>query len=107
MVNQIGGITPTGNIEEFLTGIYGKAATQTRPVDSKAEFGDMLMSALNYVNEKQQTSAALSQRMITDPDSLDVHDVTTAIQEAAMSLELAQNVISRMVTAWNEITTTR
>jgi flagellar hook-basal body complex protein FliE len=43
----------------------------------------------------------------TEADSVDIHDVTTAMAEANMSLSLAQTVISRMVSSWNEITTTR
>ena len=73
----------------------------------KANFQDYLVGALSYVNETQQNSAAITERLITDPDSVDVHDVTTAMAEAKMTLDIAQNVISRMITAWNEITTTR
>jgi flagellar hook-basal body complex protein FliE len=73
----------------------------------RASFQDYLVDALSYVNEKQQASAAITERLITDPDSVDVHDVTTAMAEAKMTMDIAQNVISRMITAWNEITTTR
>ena len=73
----------------------------------KANFQDYLVGALSYVNETQQNSAAITERLITDPDSVDVHDVTPAMAEAKMTLDIAQNVISRMITAWNEITTTR
>jgi flagellar hook-basal body complex protein FliE len=47
------------------------------------------------------------ERVTTDPNSVEPHDVTTAMAEAKMTLDIAQNVISRMITAWNEITTTR
>jgi flagellar hook-basal body complex protein FliE len=114
MMSQIAGMNPLQgqigqvNVEQFLNSVYGKSAGIDKGgAAPKTDFKDMLLSALDYVNERQQTSAALAQQFITDPDSLDVHDVTTAVQEAAMSLELAQNVISRMVSAWNEITTTR
>ena len=52
-------------------------------------------------------SASNVEKLIIDPDSVDIHDVTTAMAEANMSLSLAQTVISRMVSSWNEITTTR
>ena len=65
------------------------------------------MEAVDYVNNKQMASAANVEKLIIDPDSVDIHDVTTAMAEANMSLSLAQTVISRMVSSWNEITTTR
>jgi flagellar hook-basal body complex protein FliE len=49
----------------------------------------------------------LQEQVITNPDSVDIHDVTIAMSKARMSLELTQNVINTLVTSWNEITTTR
>ena len=66
-----------------------------------------MVEAVDYVNNKQMASAANVEKLITDPDSVDVHDVTIAMAEANMSLSLAQTVISRMINSWNEITTTR
>lgn len=70
-------------------------------------FENYLVEAVDYVNNKQMASAANVEKLITDPDSVDVHDVTIAMAEANMSLSLAQTVISRMINSWNEITTTR
>lgn len=70
-------------------------------------FDNYLAEAVDYVNSKQMASAANVEQLIIDPDSIDIHDVTTAMAEANMSLSLAQTVISRMVSTWNEITTTR
>lgn len=70
-------------------------------------FQDYLLEAVNSVNSQQNAASKLSEKMITDPDSIDIHDVTIAMSKARMSLNLAQNVIDRLVTGWNEITTTR
>lgn len=70
-------------------------------------FDSYLVEAVDYVNSRQMASAANVEKLIVDPDSVDIHDVTTAMAEANMSLSLAQTVISRMVSSWNEITTTR
>ncbi len=70
-------------------------------------FDSYLAEAVDYVNGKQMVSAANVEKLIIDPDSIDIHDVTTAMAEANMSLSLAQTVVSRMVNTWNEITTTR
>ena len=49
----------------------------------------------------------MQQKLITDPDEVNVSDVTIAMAKARMSLNLAQTVIDRLVSGWNEITTTR
>ncbi len=70
-------------------------------------FENYLLDAVNYVNGKQMNSANNVEKLITDPESIDVHDVTIAMAEASMSLSLAQTVINRLVNSWNEITTAR
>ena len=59
------------------------------------------------MNQQQVDVSKLSERLITDPDSLDIHDVTIAMSKARMSLNLAQTVIDRLVTGWNEISNSR
>ena len=66
-------------------------------------FENYLVEAVDYVNNKQMASAANVEKLITDPDSVDVHDVTIAMGKAQMSLSLAQNVIERLLSGWNEI----
>lgn len=73
----------------------------------KSAFDNMLLQAMDYVNGKQNASDDVVQKLITDPDSVDVHDVTIAMAEASLSLSMAQNVIDRLIKGWNEITTTR
>jgi flagellar hook-basal body complex protein FliE len=65
------------------------------------------MEAMNTMNSQQMEVSSLQEKVITDPDSVDIHDVTIAMSKARMSLNLAQTVIDRVVTSWNEITTTR
>ena len=62
---------------------------------------------MNTVNTQQADVSKIQEKLITDPDSVDIHDVTIAMSKARMSLNLAQNVIDRLVSGWNEITTTR
>lgn len=74
---------------------------------NKSSFEEYLLDAVNYVNDKQQASSSMAEALVTDPDSVDVHDVTIAMAEASLSLSLAQNVIDRLTQAWSEIQTTR
>ena len=70
-------------------------------------FQSYLMEALNSVNGSQLDVASVQEKLITNPDEVDIDDVTIAMSKARMSLNLAQNVIDRITTSWNEITTTR
>ena len=96
---------------EIVSSITGQALNKDNNVEGKKKanstFQNYLLDAVDYVNGKQMTSAANVEKLITDPDSIDIHDVTTAMAEANMSLSLAQTVINRLVNSWNEITTTR
>lgn len=77
----------------------------TRP--ETASFEQTLLAAIDKMNEKQQTTDDLAQKMMVNPESVDVHDVTIAMAEANLSLKIAQSVIDRVIKGWNEITTTR
>lgn len=79
--------------------------TAARP--QTMSFEQTLLGAFDKMNEKQQTTDALAQQMIVDPESVDVHDVTIAMAEANLSLKIAQSIIDRVIKGWNEITTTR
>lgn len=93
-----GGMTGTGQLS---------GSNQEEELGKARSFDSYLVEAVDYVNNKQMASASNVEKLIIDPDSVDIHDVTTAMAEANMSLSLAQTVISRMVSSWNEITTTR
>lgn len=77
-----------------------------KPV-SPDSFSEVLFSALNNVNSLQQKSALLSQQMITDPDTVDPHDVTIAMAKANMSLSITKSVVDRAVQAYREILSLR
>ena len=70
-------------------------------------FENYLVEALDSVNSQQQNVSSLQQKVITNPDEVDIHDVTIAMSKAQMSLNLAKSVIDRLVSGWNEISTTR
>lgn len=85
--------------------------TDTSSVQSqektKITFEDYLLDAMNSLNNQQVNVSNLQQQVITDPDSVDIHDVTIAMSKARSSLNLAQSVIDRLVKGWSEITSTR
>jgi len=70
-------------------------------------FGQLMFDSLDDVNEKQQNFADLSVRAAIDPNSVDPHDVTIAGAEANMSLNIARNVIDRVIRAYRDLTSLR
>lgn len=100
-------ITPVSvdNFRSKLVSNTDMIDNATRP--ETASFEQTLLSAFDKMNEKQQTTDALAQQMIIDPESVDAHDVTIAMAEANLSLKIAQSVIDRVIKGWNEITTSR
>lgn len=74
---------------------------------TKKSFGDFLMEAVSKMNDQQLEVGRLEERAMTDPDSVQIHEITGALAKSQMSLSLAKTVIDRVVTGWNEITTTR
>ena len=90
----------------------GNGLLTTRAAASPAEasegsFGSMFLQALGQVNEQQLRAQDLSQALITDPESVDIHDVTVALAEANLSLSMAKAVIDRAIRAYREIVNIR
>jgi flagellar hook-basal body complex protein FliE len=70
-------------------------------------FEDAMLRALDSISAEQQFSADLVQRAITDPESMDPQDITIAQAKAGMSLNIARNILSRVVQGWKDIINTR
>jgi flagellar hook-basal body complex protein FliE len=75
---------------------------KTEPAQS---FGDLFTKAFEQVNDTMQRSQKLSEAMITDPDSVDVHDLSIAMAEANLAISMTKNIVDRAVRAYREITT--
>jgi len=73
----------------------------------ESAFGELLLKALNQVNDSQVTAVDLAQQMITDPDSVNVHDVTVALAEANLALSMTKAVVDRALAAYREIINVR
>ena len=65
---------------------------------------NMVFAALEKVNSLQNDVSRLEKKFVTEPDSINVHDITIAMAKADSALELAHEVIDRIITAWEKIT---
>jgi len=70
-------------------------------------FGQMLMDGLNQVNDLQQQHAKLAVQAITDPSSINAHDLTIAEAKANMALNITKNVVDRVIRAYQDIINVR
>ena len=70
-------------------------------------FGEALLGALDKVSAYQQFSSNLNQAALLDPDSVNVEDVSIAMAEATMSLNIARTVLNRVVQSWRDLINTR
>jgi flagellar hook-basal body complex protein FliE len=83
------------------------AAPATPAEAAEGGFARVFLQALGQVNEQQLRAQDLSQALITDPESVDIHDVTIALAEANLSLSMAKAVIDRAIRAYREIVNIR
>ena len=70
-------------------------------------FGEAMLGALDKVSAYQQFSSNLNQTALLDPDSVNPEDVSMAMAEASMSLNITRNVLSRLVQSWRDLINTR
>jgi flagellar hook-basal body complex protein FliE len=105
--------TANGLSNDFATAFASQMGTVLDGADDAvsagegASFEDAMLKALDGVNASQSRSSDLMQQMVVDPDSVDAQDVTIAMAEANLSLNLAKTILSRVVTAWKDVINTR
>ncbi|WP_319561879.1 flagellar hook-basal body complex protein FliE [Marispirochaeta sp.] len=81
---------------------------QNQPADGTATgFSNAMLRALNGANNLQQESTSLTQAMLTDPESVDSHDVTIAMAKANMAVTMTKSVVDGAVRAYKEIISLR
>ncbi|MDR1389616.1 MAG: flagellar hook-basal body complex protein FliE [Treponema sp.] len=70
-------------------------------------FDETMLKALDKVSGYQLQAEYIQQQAITDPDSVNVHEVTDAQARATLSLNITRTVLNRIVQAWKDIINTR
>lgn len=71
--------------------------------DVSSSFADSLMKALGKVNDLQTDSEDLNQKMIYEPDSVDIHTVMLATQKAEVALNFTKAVRDEALRAYREL----
>ncbi|HEX8957790.1 MAG TPA: flagellar hook-basal body complex protein FliE [Burkholderiaceae bacterium] len=78
-------------------------ASQAEPAAAPIDFGSVLKSSLDKVNDIQQTAGKLAERFTKGDDSVSLSEVMIAGQKANIALQATIQVKSKLVAAYNDI----
>jgi flagellar hook-basal body complex protein FliE len=95
-IEAIGAVQNAG-VEQVA--LQSQISVQQPPAVS---FGDMIMQGLHSVDGRIDKADALVRQFAVD-DSVPVHHVTMALEEARLSVELAMQVRTRLVEGYREL----
>ncbi|PKL37328.1 MAG: flagellar hook-basal body complex protein FliE [Spirochaetae bacterium HGW-Spirochaetae-1] len=97
----------TGNVVKMRTTDplhYNNMKPARLPEDDiSSSFAEMLKGAVNKVNNLQIDAEDLSEKMIYEPESVDIHTVMIAQQKAEISLSFAKTVRDEAIRAYRDI----
>lgn len=83
---------------------YEDIGVRKRPKDDVAgSFSDMFKSSIGKVNDLQVESDKMTQKMIYEPESVDIHNVMIAGQKASVALHFTKAVRDEAVKAYREL----
>jgi flagellar hook-basal body complex protein FliE len=85
----------------------GEQAAASAVGNPEQKFANLLFGALGGVNDSQLTAMDLSQKMITDPSSVNVEDVTIALADANLAISMTKAIVDRALAAYREIINVR
>ena len=98
----IEGIAAIGSVDSAPLAMRLGDGAAPAPQVSGPGFGEVLLSGLHGVDGKIASADKLVQQFAVD-DSVPVHQVTMALEQARLSVELAMQVRSRLVEGYREI----
>lgn len=70
-------------------------------------FSQALKNAISSVNAQQVKADELSQKIVSDPKSVEPHEVMIAAEKARVSLQFTKTIADGVVRAYRELTTMR
>ena len=77
------------------------------PESTALNFAELLNRALQKVNDQQVTAEKLTQQMITDPGSVQMHTVTIAAEKARMAITFTKTMTDFAVKTYKELVNLR
>ncbi|MCD6396105.1 MAG: flagellar hook-basal body complex protein FliE [Spirochaetaceae bacterium] len=87
----------------FHSNVHSNVHSDQSESNKSVSFNDMVIDALNGVNDLAQESTDITQQYIINPDSVDVHDVTIAMSKANLAITMTKSVVDNALKAYREI----
>ncbi|RPJ03518.1 MAG: flagellar hook-basal body complex protein FliE [Spirochaetaceae bacterium] len=78
---------------------------QENPVEEG--FGALMMKALGNVNNAQNKVYDMQDKLRTEPNSINIHDLTIASAEATLALSMTKELVERAIRAYKEVINVR
>ena len=75
--------------------------------DVSSSFSNLLMNAIGKVNDLQVGSEKMTEQMIYDPGSVDIHKVMIAAQKSEIALSFTKAVRDEVVRAYRDLVNMR
>ncbi|GBF50607.1 flagellar hook-basal body protein FliE [Leptospira ryugenii] len=86
---------------------YGKTNEAKSPDEVAGTFADAMKKAFEQINDQQVTADEMTQKIVFDPNSVELHEVMIAAEKARISLTFAKTMTDGFVRAYRELTTLR
>ncbi|MDR0539303.1 MAG: flagellar hook-basal body complex protein FliE [Spirochaetaceae bacterium] len=90
----------TGGAALLQDGVYG-------PNNGGVSFSEEMLKSIDKVSTLENRASALAEEAITNPGSIDAHDLTIAEAEASMALNIARTILNRLTQAWRDVINAR
>lgn len=81
-----------------------KFSTTDKVTDS---FANLLTKSINEVNKLELKATDLTNQLAVNPDSVNMHDVLIAAEQAEMAVMLTKGILDRVIRSYKEITSIR
>ncbi len=81
----------------------GQPQLKRKGDDVSGSFADVLNNSIKKVNDLQVDSEQAMQKMIYQPDSIDIHQVMIANQKAEISLAFTRSIRDGAMNAYREL----
>lgn len=100
----------TNGIEQMLSALRstaaqatGKPAANTAPVAGSTDFAQVLQNSIDKVNQDQQSSNQMAEKLAAGDTSQNLHEVMIALQTASVSFQEMVQVRNKLVTAYQDV----
>ncbi|MCG8569415.1 MAG: flagellar hook-basal body complex protein FliE [Spirochaetes bacterium] len=87
--------------------LQDKKAIQDKSDPVSGSFAQAFTKALSNVNDLELHAQELTKQMVVDPESVNLHDVQIAAEQAEMAVLFTKSIVDKAIRAYKEITNLR